>query len=180
MTREKYDLAEVVDNASSNWISQNVDCRAEPGKRENRNLRNLVSGRYNKSVVKLKACILQTRVVDSKERKRESSIEVIKMIRNCWVRKCWQPIKEPVNREDYGDRFTWKPNLTEVYSIHFDDTSRLLIFSNIQSFDLVLDQLTVSRTITIVTSPAYNTQLFIRDLEFSYFFAFQSVCIWNC
>ena len=128
------------------------------------------------------------------------------MIGNCWVRKCWQPIKEPVNREDYGDRFTWKPNLTkidsinfddtlrllyiqtftwkpnltEVYSINFDVTLRLLIFSNIQSFDLVLDQLTVSRTITIVTSPAYKIQLFIRDLEFSYFFAFQSVCIWNC
>ena len=40
-------------------------------------------GEKNISVVKLKACILQTRVVDSKERKRESSIEVIKMIRNC-------------------------------------------------------------------------------------------------
>ena len=103
-----------------------------------------------------------------------------KMVGNYWGRKCWQPIKEPVNREDYGNRFTWKPNLTEGVSIHFDDTLRLLIFSNIQSFDLVLDQLTVSRTITIVTSPAYKKQLFIRDLEFSYFFAFQSVCIWNC
>ena len=50
---------------------------------KNRNLRNLVSGRDNKSVVKRKAGILQTRVVDSKERKREGSIEVIKMIRNC-------------------------------------------------------------------------------------------------
>ena len=37
----------------------------------------------NISVVKLKASILQTRVVDSKERKKESSIEVIKMIGNC-------------------------------------------------------------------------------------------------
>ena len=42
------------------------------------NLRNLVNGRNNKSVVKLKACTLQAKLLTHRRER-----EVIKMIRNC-------------------------------------------------------------------------------------------------